>query len=120
MKEQFYLTNDIAIINFDMGCPETKSGLLKTESFKYFAVKYMEYLKNSDPDLYAWASAGKPDRKAVDDICSLARTALVFELDEIENSYLENEDKFLEFIEGIFDFWKDHQGILLQPTCGGI
>ncbi|MGI6765709.1 MAG: hypothetical protein ACOX4R_00680 [Lentihominibacter sp.] len=119
MKEQFYLTDSIAIINFDMGCPETKSGLLKTESFKYFAVKYMEYLKSSDPDLYAWASAGKPDRKAVDDICSLARTALVFELDEIENPYLENEEMFLEFIEGIFDFWKDHQRYSVTTNMRG-
>ena len=41
MKDKFYLTDDIAIINFDMGCPETKSGLLKTDEFKEVAVRLL-------------------------------------------------------------------------------
>lgn len=109
MKEKFYLTDDIAIINFDMACPETKSGLIRTEEFKLLMVRYMEYIRERDRDLHAWALAGKTVEEAVEDICSVSRMALVFGIDEIDNPYLENTGMFLDFVEGFFDFWKDHE-----------
>ena len=46
MKEKFHLTDNVAILNFDLALPDTKSGLLKSEEFKAFALRYMDYLKN--------------------------------------------------------------------------
>ena len=59
MKEKFHLTDNVAILNFDLALPDTKSGLLKSEEFKAFALRYMDYLRTHDTDLYEWAAAGK-------------------------------------------------------------
>lgn len=109
MKEKFYLTDDIAILNFDMGVPQTKSGLLKSREFKGFAIEYMKHLDRADHDLYMWAKAGKSLEEAVDDLCALARMILVFNLDEIDNPYLEQKENMLEIVEQMFDYWKNHQ-----------
>ena len=109
MKEKFYLTDDIAIINFDMACPDTKSGLIRTDEFQLLIRRYIEYIKERDEDLYKWAKAGNTIDKAVEELCSVSRMALVFALDEIDNPYLDDTDMFLDFVERFFDFWKDHQ-----------
>ncbi len=109
MKDKYYFTDDIAVINFDLGMPDSRSGLLKTDGFADIALQFLAYVKESNPDLYDWAVKGKNDRQAVKDIVDVARAAIVFELEELDNPYLEDTDMFLEFVEEFFDFWKDHQ-----------
>lgn len=109
MKEHFYLTDDLAIINFDMACPTTKSGLLKTEEFRELTLRYLDYLKGRYPELYSWALAGKEPREAVTELCRVCRTALVLDIEEIDNPYLQDRESFLDFVEKYFDFWKNHQ-----------
>lgn len=109
MREKFYLTDDIAILNFDMAYPETKSGLIRSDEFKQVLIAYMKHIKYKDSDLYEWASAGKTDEAAVEELCNVARMALVFAIDEIDNAYLDDTDMFLDFVEGFYDFWKDFQ-----------
>ncbi len=106
MNDKFYLTDDIAIINFDLTCPETKSGLLKTPGFRELTLKYLDYLKLRDPDIYEWALAGGSAEAAVTDLLKLMRTAVVFEASEIDNKYLDGTDNMLTFVEFYFDFWK--------------
>ncbi len=119
MKDKFYLTDDIAIINFDMGCPETKSGLLKTDEFKEVAVRLLEELSERNRELYNWAAAGKTNEEAVEEICALARMALVLDLEEIDNAYLNNTEMFLELVEEFFDFWKNHQRYSITTSMLG-
>lgn len=109
MKEKFHLTDNVAILNFDLALPDTKSGLLKSEEFKAFALRYMDYLRTHDTDLYEWAAAGKSDKEAVEDLCRLGRMILVFDIQEVSSPYLDGTDNALNFVEGIFNYWKDHQ-----------
>lgn len=108
MNDKFYLTNEIAIINFDLACPETKSGLIKTPGFKMLTLKYLDYLKHRDPDVYEWVLDGNSPEEAVDEILQLLRTALVFDASEIESKYLDGTDNILTFVDLYFDFWKAH------------
>ncbi len=109
MKEKIHLTDNVAILNFDLALPDTKSGLLKSEEFRAFALDYMKYLRKHDPDLYEWAAAGKSDDMAVDDLCKLGRMILVFDIQEVSSPYIDGSDNALNFVEGMFNYWKDHQ-----------
>ena len=109
MKEKMYLADDIAIINFDMTFPMTKSGLIKSEEFHRVMVQYLHHLKKKDRDLYNWACADCDEQAATRELCRLARTVIVFDLEEIEHPYLDGSDSALRFVEGMYDFWRDHQ-----------
>ena len=41
MKEKLYMTEDIAILNFDLALPTTKSGLIKSEEFQAVCVTFI-------------------------------------------------------------------------------
>ncbi|MDD5823515.1 MAG: hypothetical protein PUD55_03660 [Firmicutes bacterium] len=118
MKEKYYFTDDIAIINFDLAWEETKSGLLKSDGFADIAMQFLGFLNENNPDLYDWAVRGKDKKQAVKDIVDVARMAIVFTLDEIENPYLDDAEMFLEFVEEFFDFWKDHQRYSVTTVTG--
>ena len=109
MKETMHLTDDIAILNFDLALPTTKSGLIKSPEFRRVMLQYMKHLEKKDPDLYQWACAGRNEEEAAEELCRLARTVIVFDMEEIENPYLDDTDSALQFVEGMFDFWRDHQ-----------
>lgn len=111
MKESLYFSdNNVAILNFDLTCPTSKSGLLKSDELKTFALHYLKFLKKNDKDLYNWAVRGGSEEKAVEELGELARRALVLSLDELSGSkYLKEECRFLEFVEKMYDNWKLHQ-----------
>ena len=109
MKETLYLADDIAIINYDKTFPTTKSGLIKSEEFHQVMIQFLHTLKEKDADLYAWAAGGREEAAAVQELCRLARTIIVFDMDEIDSPYIDGTDRALRFVETMYDFWRDHQ-----------
>lgn len=111
MKESLYLSDNVAIMNFDLKCPTTKSQLLMSEDMMEFATHFISHLKKKDSDLHKWATMnGKyTDEEAAEKLGKLARRALVLSQEELDHPYLKDEGKFLDFVEEIYDFWKDHQ-----------
>lgn len=109
MKETLYLADDIAIINYDKTFPTTKSGLIKSEEFHQVMIQFLHTLKEKDADLYAWAAGGREEAAAVRELCRLARTIIVFDMDEIDSPYIDGTDRALRFVETMYDFWRDHQ-----------
>ena len=109
MRETIYLADDIAIINYDKTFPTTKSGLIKSDEFHQVMGQFLHKLKEKDPALYDWAAAGRDETEAVCELCRLARTIIVFDMDEIESPYIDGTDRALRFVESMYDFWRDHQ-----------
>lgn len=111
MKETLYLSNNnVAILNFDLKCPTSKYALLSSEDMAVFAKQYIKYLKKKDIDLYNWAVRGKSIDKAIENLSKLARETLVLTLQELgDNEYLQEEGRFLEFVEKMYDYWKSLQ-----------
>lgn len=109
MKEKMYLADNIAIIDYDKTFPTTKSGLIRSEEFHRVLIQFLQHLKKKDADLYAWACRGGSEEDAAAAMSHLARTIIVFDLDEISDPYLDGSDNALRFVEEMYDFWRDHQ-----------
>ncbi len=109
MKETLYLTQDLAIINYSTGYAKTAEQLLKSSTFSNFVHNYMDYLKEHHEDLYDFALQKKTPREATVEIVKLFRMMRIFKIDEIESVYLEDKKSLLEFLEGMYNFWKRHQ-----------
>ncbi|OCN04403.1 hypothetical protein A4S06_11325 [Erysipelotrichaceae bacterium MTC7] len=109
MKEKLYLHDNVAIINFDLAYPTTMSELLGSRSLGLFAKKYFKHLEKRDPDMYAWLTNGFTMDQATRALSRVFRQLIVMNPDEIDDYYLTDKKKLLEFVEGLYNYWKSHQ-----------
>lgn len=109
MKENMYLTEDLAIINYSAGYSQSNEQLLTSSTFANFVHTYIDYLRDSNDDLYYFILNNKTAREATVEVIRTLRCMLVFELDEIQSTYLLDKTKFLEFVEEMYNYWKRHQ-----------
>lgn len=109
MKENLYLNQDLAIINYNAAYPRTEIELLNSTEFADVLRNFIDYAKEYSEDLYYYILNGKTEREATFEIIKLARQMIVLELDEIDSVYLNDKGKLLDMIEEVYDFWKKHQ-----------
>ncbi len=109
MKEKLYLTKDIAIVNFDLAYPSSLGDITSSNTLSNFIMNYIEHLSNADKELYNWVLNGKSAREANVDLSKVFRQLMVLKTDEFESYYLNDKTKLLDFVEGLYDFWKSHQ-----------
>ncbi len=109
MKEKLYLTDDIAIVNFDLAYPTSLEELVSSNTLSNFTMNYLEYLNKEDKEFYNWIVNGKSAREANVEVGKVFRQLMVLKPAEIESYYLNDKDKLLAFASGLYDFWKCHQ-----------
>ena len=109
MKENLYLNGGLAIINYNAAYPRTEKDLLSSADFANFLRNFIDYAKEELEDIYTYILNGKTPREATFEMTKLLRQTIVLELDEIDSCYLNDKEKLLDFIEELYDFWKNHQ-----------
>lgn len=109
MKEKLYLTDDIAIVNFDLAYPSNLDDLVSSNTLSNFMMNYNEHLNKTDKEFYNWVVNGKSAREANVELGKVIRQLMVLKPDEIDSYYLNDKDKLLAYVDGLYDFWKIHQ-----------
>lgn len=109
MKENLYLNGGLAIVNYNAAYPRTEKDLLSSADFANFLRNFIDYAKEELEDIYTYILNGKTPREATFEMTKLLRQTIVLELDEIDSCYLNDKEKLLDFIEELYDFWKNHQ-----------
>lgn len=109
MKENLYLNQDLAIINYNTAYSRTPQELLSSPDFGNFVHNFIDHTKTQAEDLYYYALNGKTAREAAFEMTKLFRQMTILELNEIDCAYLNDKDKLLDFIEELYNFWKNHQ-----------
>ncbi|MDR0886862.1 MAG: hypothetical protein LBN22_11050 [Clostridiales Family XIII bacterium] len=109
MKEKLYLNDNIAIVNFDLAFPASAQQFLGSRDVGAFVQKYIEYLQKRDPELATWIVHDKHMTVVLKEISHVCRSLLVLKPEEIESYYLTDKERFLEFVEGLYNFWKSQQ-----------
>ncbi|MDF9825771.1 hypothetical protein M2475_002157 [Breznakia sp. PF5-3] len=109
MKEKLYLQDNVAIMNFDLAYPSNMEELVGSKTLGTFVVKYLKYLEARDPELYSWITNGYSVNETCKSLSKVFRQLMVMSPDEIDDYYLTDSKKLLEFVEGIYNYWKSHQ-----------
>lgn len=109
MKETLYLNKNLAIINYSASYSRTYDSFMNSSTFRNFVRIYIDYLKEFDEDIYYYALNGKNPREACFELCKLFRQLTILNLDEIDSDYLNDRGKLLNFIEELYNYWKEHQ-----------
>lgn len=109
MKENLYLNGGLAIINYNAAYARTEKELLSSADFANFLRNFIDYAKENLEDIYFYILNGKTPREATFEMTKLLRQTIVLDLDEIDSCYLNDKEKLLDFIEELYDYWKNHQ-----------
>lgn len=109
MKENLYLNGGLAIINYNAAYARTEKELLSSADFANFLRNFIDYAKENLEDIYFYILNGKTPREATFEMTKLLRQTIVLDLDEIDSCYLNDKEKLLDFIEEVYDYWKNHQ-----------
>lgn len=109
MKENLYLTDDLAIINFDVNYPSSGSDIIASGAFEKVLKQYINYLKVKDPELYNWIMMDKTMEETVKGVSIIFRELLILKPGEINDYFMKESEKLLYFLEQFYNFWKRHQ-----------
>lgn len=109
MKEKLYLNDNVAVLNFDLAFPASMEDLVGSSALGAFITKYLNYLDKRDPEMFAWITNGYNLEDTTKSLSRVFRQLIVMNADEIDDYFLTNQGNLLEFIEGLYNFWKSHQ-----------
>ncbi len=110
MKE-FSQTNDNVLMNFTTKYCQTEAELLTSEGFAKVLKNYIRNLEKNDRVLYQHFYSVCQENM-VEQLTRLFKILIVFNLEElnqsdkIHNYILENKGELLEFIEGLYNYWR--------------
>lgn len=74
MKENLYLTQDLAIINYNAAYPRTEIELLNSADFANVLRYFIDYTKEHMEDLYYYILNGKTEREATFEMIKFVKT----------------------------------------------
>ena len=114
MKKEFSLSNDKVMINFTAKYCNSPVKLLESEGFRRVFNAYLKKIKKKNSNSYKYliqnASTENEDLDAF--MIHLFKLLSVLSVDEIitlntkYSSFINNKDRFIDFIEDFYGFWR--------------
>ncbi|NMM62084.1 phosphoenolpyruvate carboxykinase [Clostridium sp. P21] len=114
MQKEFSLSNGKAMINFTAKYCNTAEKLLGSKGFKIVLEAYISKIKSKESNVYKYIenSMSCDDTNILENIINVLKLLMVLKAEEIRkfnekyNKFLEDKDKFISFIEGLYGFWR--------------
>lgn len=115
MKKEFSLSNDKVMINFTVKYCDTIEKLLDSEGFKRVITAYVNRIRSRKTNIYKFLEENMEniDKEIVSSeitkLFKLLTIATAEEVAKLDNKYeklLSDKDKFIDFIEDIYGFWR--------------
>lgn len=115
MKKEFSLSNDKAMMNFSVKYCETHEELLTSKGFRIVVLSYLKVLKKKKSNIYKYIKDEElplDEEKITDNIINVLKLLLVMDRESVLNLsnkyalFLEDTDRAINFIEGLYAFWR--------------
>jgi len=108
MKEEFYLRNRTAVINFTAAYYQNAEELLSSEGFAIFARKFFTHLAVNDIELYDWIVRKEPLDEFLPKLVLILKLLMVMDVNEIDQATLHSMTslKLLSLVEKGYDYWR--------------
>ncbi|WP_032122070.1 phosphoenolpyruvate carboxykinase [Clostridium amazonitimonense] len=113
MQKEFSLSNGKAMINFTAKYCNTTESLLDSYGFKTVLQHYLDNIKKKESNIYRYIVKSLENYEEVcEDLIKVFKFLMVLKVEEIINidikyeKLLEDRDKFIAFIEDLYNFWR--------------
>lgn len=112
MKKEFSLSNGKAMINFTAKYCNTEESLLDSKGFKIILSEYLDNRKRNKSNIYKYINNCLNQDEISLELIKIFKFLIVLKADEIVKidlrykELLEDKDKFIGFIEDLYNFWR--------------
>lgn len=106
MQTKFYQTNESVLINYSKMYPKNEIDILKSPFFEHVLEKYFDYVSANEIKTKNYLFQNLEKQEAIQKFIAFLKKLLVFELSEIEDSYLFDKKQALIVIEQLYDFYR--------------
>ncbi len=104
-----YHNDNIVLINFTENYYQSVDEILNGKNFYHILKSYLSYLRQHNYALYRYAAKHTDEHANVTDLIHLAKILYIFDLKEIDNDYLGDRQSLIDFIEGLYNYWRKMQ-----------
>jgi hypothetical protein len=109
MKQDLYIKDNTAIINFSTFFAQTTDEFISSNSFKKMMGHYMSTLKVENTERYEWLTKGQNDNEALNQLVKVLKLLLVLDVEEIKHPLLNDLGRFSAMIEDWYNSWRQLQ-----------
>lgn len=111
MNRQIQIGNRQVLLNYDFSYPKNRDALLASIPFRKYITYFISQQKVNDPHMYDYLRRhGKYTvAEASDAFVKFLRLLAVFQLEELEDEYLEDKELLLDIIEEAYHQWRSLQ-----------
>lgn len=115
MKKEFSLSNDKAMMNFTVKYCDTFESLLNSDGFKRILRAYLYKVEKRNSNIYKYIREGtniEDKETLVENLVKCFKMLTILNKDEaidLNSNYislLKDKDKFIDFIEDLYGFWR--------------
>ncbi|MCB2286594.1 phosphoenolpyruvate carboxykinase [Clostridium algidicarnis] len=112
MKKEFSLSNGKAMINFTAKYCNTEECLLDSKGFEIILSEYLEDRKSNKSNIYKYINKSLNQDEICLELIKIFKFLIVLKADEIikidlrYKKLLEDKDKFIGFVEDLYNFWR--------------
>ncbi|NEZ46904.1 phosphoenolpyruvate carboxykinase [Clostridium niameyense] len=115
MQKEFSLSNGKAMINFTAKYCDTPEALFNSYGFRKVLSIYIDKIKRKESNIYKYIEDNLEEKNTeafLDDITNVFKMLMILKADEIIElkpkyaEILKDKDKFVMFIEDLYNFWR--------------
>ena len=86
MKESFYMSNNVVVLDFSSEYFQNVQELVSSNGFKVFIERYFKDLAINDINMFSWLTNNRSLDEMVKDVVKLTKSLLVLDVDDIFNN----------------------------------
>lgn len=111
MQKKISIANRQVIINYNKAYPKNRETMLASGPFRKFVTYFIAIQKEEDHENYDYLTKNGTlsVEEAGVEFTNFLRILSVFNVDELENYYIQDRDRLLQVIEGIYRGWRSLQ-----------
>lgn len=111
MQSHFYHNQDLVLLNYSKIYPKNEIDVLQSEAFKKIFTRYFEHIMATKIKTKQYLLGGKTSpiytkEEAINKFLNFMKKLLVFELNEIEDAYLNDRKEALAIVENFYNFYR--------------
>lgn len=106
MQTRFYQKKDVVLVNYSKVYPKNEIDILNSQEFKSILSIYFDHVIENAIKTKNYLLQGKTKEEAINDFIYFLKQLLVFNVNEIDNQYLNDQKQGLLVIEEFYNFYR--------------
>ncbi|MDD6467593.1 MAG: hypothetical protein PUF50_05385 [Erysipelotrichaceae bacterium] len=118
MKEELYLRDRTAVINFTSAYYQTAGELLSSKGFSLFLKRFLTHLAVDDIEVFEWIVRKEPLDEFIPKLIQVLKLLMIMDVEDLQQPTLETMGsiRLLSLVEKGYDYWRKLERFTIVST----